>query len=988
MKKKLLSQAITLGLLVAAPYSVWASDFTDGFHKDVQLNVDSSKLDCGAVAPGADTVIDKDVEYHFVLNQGKFTSNSGVSAVHMDQAGKTVTYNKNANFYVSTDLTGTGNNASHTLSVYAGRMNFNGDTSFTNITKGENGKSAYGVSALGDPKQTENPVLNFAGNSLKIDVVTDTARQEKGTYCEAAGLSVYNADVVTSDKTKTEINVTGTSTSSKAAPVYGILNEGGNVDLKGDTVINVVTNGYGTNVTEGKDKAGLAVGVKVIDGFYNSTMGNTSGEAQVTMGNAVVNTTNKAKGGAAIGFVSDNFTDNENKKAEIILNGNLDMHVEADIARGVVAKKGKKIILGSENTDHINITTQNISADNSENINMGIWAAAGGVVDVTSKDVVVNTHSTGDAWSYGICAQNATTDAKDNLATVNIKADNIYVNSTADKEGQASGLVTMSQGQMNIHGNLEVHADNVVVTRGDSVLNVNTNKEDANNTTKLYGNINFAYYEGTSGTKVDADVNINLNGKDSVWEGNTIIDWNLKTDGNTSFEDIENKLNVDGCNISLNDGAQWNATKVENTGTDGKKGQAYVGLNNLTLNNGIINLDKMDGQTLEVENLSGNKGTIGVDDLAAGQLHVDKIADNTEIVVQGNGAIADQIFQDKANADKLAGVVVGGADNAVLTDKVTTEEGVIGGVFEGTVDKDGHVVGGIQAQNTFNMGVSDMASVSLMAWRAENDDMNQRLGELRDSKGEHGIWTRMVKGESEYGAITNKYTKYELGYDEKLSTNEHWTVGAAISYTDGDSSFAKGSGENTHKGLSVYGSYLADDGSYVDLIAKYAKLEHEFDVLGGIGKGDYEANGYSVSAEYGKRFTKDNGFWVEPQVQLSYGKVGAVSYATANAIAEQDGMDSLVGRVGFRMGKDFAQGNVYAKASYLYDFDGETSVTMRKGSLADTYGQDLGGGWWEVGVGTNVALSDASYLYLDVERTYGGEVETPWQWNVGLRYSF
>lgn len=39
MKKKLLSQAITLGLLVAAPYSVWASDFTDGFHKDVQLNV-------------------------------------------------------------------------------------------------------------------------------------------------------------------------------------------------------------------------------------------------------------------------------------------------------------------------------------------------------------------------------------------------------------------------------------------------------------------------------------------------------------------------------------------------------------------------------------------------------------------------------------------------------------------------------------------------------------------------------------------------------------------------------------------------------------------------------------------------------------------------------------------------------------------------------------------------------------------------------------
>ncbi len=624
----------------------------------------------------------------------------------------------------------------------------------------------------------------------------------------------------------------------------------------------------------------------------------------------------------------------------------LAIQAEGNDARGVNVSTNGNVVLGTADS--------NIAIDVTGKKNaIGLATFEHGKSVVNGKNFVVN--AVGDD-SLGVHVQNNGTGEK--KAQVDLNAENTVIK--AD-----NALGAYSEGKLNVNGNIYTEAKNALIVRGFSEVNINT--ENKNNLVQLNGNINFnVTNDGNSGLLADADVNIQLTNKDSYLNGNII-----KTQDGKPDEHID--MHVDGMKLTLSNGGTWNSDK-----------DSFV--NDLILDGGIVSMNGSQ-QNITADNVTGNSGLVHTNDLN-NQLHVDKIADNTEIVVQGNGAIADQIFQDKANADKLAGVVVGGADNAVLTDKVTTEEGVIGGAFEGTVDKDGHVVGGIQAQNTFNMGVSDMASVSLMAWRAENDDMNQRLGELRDSKGEHGIWTRMVKGESEYGAITNKYTKYELGYDEKLSTNEHWTVGAAISYTDGDSSFAKGSGENTHKGLSVYGSYLADDGSYVDLIAKYAKLEHEFDVLGGIGKGDYEANGYSVSAEYGKRFTKDNGFWVEPQVQLSYGKIGAVSYATANAIAEQDGMDSLVGRVGFRMGKDFAQGNVYAKASYLYDFDGETSVTMRKGSLADTYGQDLGGGWWEVGVGTNVALSDASYLYLDVERTYGGEVETPWQWNVGLRYSF
>lgn len=293
-------------------------------------------------------------------------------------------------------------------------------------------------------------------------------------------------------------------------------------------------------------------------------------------------------------------------------------------------------------------------------------------------------------------------------------------------------------------------------------------------------------------------------------------------------------------------------------------------------------------------------------------------------------------------------------------------------------------------RNTNVYGILDTTTNALMTWRQENNDMNKRLGELRDSNGQHGVWVRMVRGQADYNSIDNQYNTYQLGYDEKLSTNPEWTVGAAVSYTDGSSDFASGSGENTHKSIAFYGSKLSEDGSFVDLIAKYGRLEHEFNVAEDTLSGEYATNGYSVSAEYGKRFEKENGFWIEPQVELTYGRVTEADYVNkqGNKVVQED-MDSLVGRLGFRLGRDIKQGNVYVRASYLYDFDGETAV-----SFTDSEGHervmeaDLGGGWFEVGVGTNYNLSDATYLYFDVEKTYGGDVATPWQWNAGVRYSF
>ena len=650
---------------------------------------------------------------------------------------------------------------------------------------------------------------------------------------------------------------------------------------------------------------------------------------------------------------------------------------------------GSKIKLGTTNTDTINITANGLT-DNSWAA--GICAWKGGEVDVTAKNLNINVDAKNGVISAGIWVQgNSNTDTK-----VIIDAGKTTINATSDDK-QIKGFVVLSGSTLEIKGDLEVNAPVALTTRGGSKTIIN---EAGNSTVKLNGDISFEYEGNTSSTPIDATVKINLTGADSVWNGNTRVVWDAKTEnGIVTHQPNASELTINHVDITLTDSAQWNPNAIQEEGTydengnsTSKSGMKYTTLNNLTIDGGIINLDSSKLNTegsLQIQNVKGTGGTINTNNVD-NNISINSKAADMSLTVNGTKDVTDAIASGKASLQKLADVVKSNGKSAA--DTVTSDANdIIGGYSAKVID--GDVVDKTikTLENPTNRAISDMANISLMTWRQENNDMNKRLGELRDSKGEHGAWVRMARGESKYGAqnVKNQYNYYQVGYDEKLSVNPNWTVGVALTRTEGNSTFATGTGENKHTGFALYGSYLGDNGSFVDLIAKYARLDNEFNATAGIGNGDYKTNGYSLSAEYGKRFTEDNGFWIEPQVELTYGTVGSVDYLTSKgANVHQDGMDSLVGRLGFSLGKNIKQGNVYVRASYLYDFDGDTKAIYTKEDVARSFKQDLGGGWWEVGVGTNINLSDATHLYFDVEKTYGGNVATPCQWNAGVRWSF
>lgn len=419
----------------------------------------------------------------------------------------------------------------------------------------------------------------------------------------------------------------------------------------------------------------------------------------------------------------------------------------------------------------------------------------------------------------------------------------------------------------------------------------------------------------------------------------------------------------------------------------------------VTIKNGQLNSDQitMDNSTIDLagdqqkvnvttDKLLG-KGTIATNSL--NNKFTANDATDANITIKGSRDIADQIARDSTGkvAQQLADVAVK-EDGKSIAKSLKTEAGTIAGEYSAQVDKNGKVFNEVKSQNQTNLSISKLGALSLMTWRQENNDMNKRLGEIRDSQGEQGIWARMSRGEAKYGAqgVKNQYNYYQLGYDHKIA--DDWILGGAFTYTDGENNLVGGSGTNKNTGFAVYGSNLRDDGSFIDLIAKYAHMKNDFDTIGGVGIGEYSTNGYALSAEYGKRFQQD-GFWIEPQAELTYGKVSSADFTTSEgAKVHQDSLDSLVGRLGFSLGKDVKAGNVYVRASYLYDFKGDVAMRMSNGVASDTYDQDLGGSWWEFGVGTNLNFGKDMHFYFDVERTEGGKVDTPWQWNAGVRLSF
>lgn len=363
-------------------------------------------------------------------------------------------------------------------------------------------------------------------------------------------------------------------------------------------------------------------------------------------------------------------------------------------------------------------------------------------------------------------------------------------------------------------------------------------------------------------------------------------------------------------------------------------------------------------------------------------------AGNVKLDVSVTGFTADDVVDAEATMDSLDNkIVVTG--NSELSKTNTIAEGDINGAISQTVDKDGNKGEIHQEVNQKLDGYSSIAALSAVQWRHENDTLLKRMGELRDADGTVGAWARIYGSEQEYGAqsVNAKNTTVQVGADYDVGAG--WKVGGAFSYTDGSSTFDMGESDSDMYGVSVYGTWLADNGQFVDLIAKYSRLSNEF--TSGTMKGDFDNNAFSVAAEYGWHFAMNDLAFVEPSAGVTYGRIMGDDFVAHNGVrVEQDNYDSLIGRLGVRSGFYFPEqkGSIYARVAVLHDFMGDMESTASKDGNVAYLKDELGDTWVEYGIGANFNLTNTTYTFVDLEKTTGSDVKENWRWNIGLRTVF
>lgn len=414
-----------------------------------------------------------------------------------------------------------------------------------------------------------------------------------------------------------------------------------------------------------------------------------------------------------------------------------------------------------------------------------------------------------------------------------------------------------------------------------------------------------------------------------------------------------------------------------------------------------VRVNVNDNTSLTVGKTAGPAAAVLADDVPKTyELDVRfKGLENADVVVQADNVstklVASANLRDGHDDDTIIRAMAKAVDTKEETVRFELEQGLFSDGVSGTVSHEGD--GTLQVNKTNRttnenaLAVADTGSILFMQWRAETDDVMQRMGDVRSS-GKTGLWVRHYGGRSEFGSSDYDYLALQMGADRLVYDGDVKVLaGAAFSYTDGDAKYSTGTSDAKSYAFTAYGELLTQSGSFLTAALKYGALRNEVELSKTID-GEFRADAWAFSVETGHRFALAKSFFVEPHVGLTYAKVNGDSFRVGdNASVKQDDFDSLVGGVGLTLGFSCPndRGDVYLRLDQKYDFQGETSTGFySNGREVNRFDKDLGGSWFEIGLGAKARLTESLTGYAEFETAHSGEVETPFRWNLGLRYTF
>ena len=634
----------------------------------------------------------------------------------------------------------------------------------------------------------------------------------------------------------------------------------------------------------------------------------------------------------------------------------------------------------------------------------------GAAVGATDKDIVIDTTKAKLVLKgeTGIKADGADVNVKgstDISGKVGIDAvnGNVTINGSTVINGTDAAInageganvdINTNNSALNIKGDINANGGNITVDSGKATGTIESNVTASNG-----GNVEISLNDKkstlTGAYNVDADSSIVMN----IANGST---WNLTDD------------EEEASGMSLMRMAKAPAATAKGLTLNGGKTEAETGFINLQKRTKDVKIANYSGWETFIYSHEGAGDKVS--DYKSGDTIIDKAAKGSGVILSTDNSGINMKDKNSVEATlkALAQKVTYNdheANGGNLTGKVQIADGLTSSSKAqniGTLhwDENGKGQYDLDSVNwnqiiegdyeTFVMkGVRSAATTSLHTWRDNMQDTYTGA----DMADEDGMFAKALGGKTSSDVKglkdSNTYYGVQVGYDKAAANG--WHTGVAFDYRNGDSNYLLGGkGDNQMYSLGVYGVKNFENDAFFRVAAKVGRVENEYDVYNEIRSlklnGDYKANAYGLTMEYGKTFGDEEAYFT-PKAQLTWSQVGSKDYTahTENATMQvaQDSYSSFVGRLGFEAGVNSEKGRLYAGLFAAHEFNGDISASYfandgdRKHTSFD--GEET---WMEMKLGGTYDFSNNAHLYADIAKDFNGNFERKWKMNVGLRFEF
>ena len=839
--------------------------------------------------------------------------------------------------------------------------------------------------------------------NIKIQGKINYLKNDKDNAIESNNANVLvqgNENIIEATKgissiDKSEVKLQATDSNTINAKEFGIYTkEQGVVNLNATNANNTVYVETGYGISGNNSSINI-----------NSQSGNNS--IEVAQGIAV-----EVNNGSNISL-NANKGQNNIKSSDIAISVNKN-NIDKDIATTSMSTVVK--ITGKDNI--INATT---AIDNIDGGNVEIIASENnsinGLVHAENK---ANTKIQGkvnylknDNGQSVIWADDGTIDIT-GTSIIQANSQQVALLANNDMNNLNQGIITASFSQNSV-----IKGDIIAKDNGLIKLNVSNSNDDVSGLI-IEGNI-LAENQG----------NISLDiGNNSLITGN-INDYSYLEDLNN--QNLKQENLAGNISVDFNNKSRWNVVGqsfISNINTKENNIIDMVGYNTENKPHSLM-VKEFNGDSNFVMNLNGNRqntdmvylnsGTgkynvilanaVTKNDIGQNGLRFATVGDKNKQVFKNAVAYNDgffnikyQIASEDYDVNNEENTLYNNGDNSDLLTENRPGNNIINNIFGNNEDAVNYKLVNIEEKTLSNAGKTILnmtkANYDVAVFMGRLD---KRMGDVHYlNKNDDGIWFRLRHDRIEKDlGYTVDGNMYELGYDKLfLRDNGQERLGLAFDYMKGSTSYddIAGKGNNSRKGIWLYDTWIGDDGHYSDYILKWGHLENDFEIAGtkklNLIKGNYDNDVFSASAEYGYMKNLKNDWYITPQVQLQLAKVTGADYITnQNTNVHVDGIDSIIGRAGFKLGRNFGdnkKNTFYLKADVLREFLGEQFVSVKDVTSDNEYvgfKYDHSGYWYDVGFGFNIETKKDSYAFLDIERRFGNGNKNSYQINGGFYWA-